>query len=508
MRHETTLSEARHLRLAFEELGVTFIKLGQILSTRPDLLPDDYLDELGKLRDAVPPVDAVDIRAVLEAELGTSLDRCFAHFDDNPLASASIGQVHAAKLLDGTDVVVKVQKPGVPERVAEDVEVLRQLAAVAEQRSQTARRYDAEALVDEFEWQLRAELDYFREARNALRFAEQLAGNPAVLIPRIHWRYTTRMVLTMERLEGVPIHDGEGIDAAGIDRRLVAENCATILLESIFQHGFYHADPHPGNFFVQPGGAIAVVDFGMVGQISEDNRFSLVRLLDAVVHQKPDAAVDALGELGMRPRASERRTFVRDMRHMLDAYYGLDLEDISASRLYRDLTAISRRHSLPMPADLALLFKTISMNEGLERAINPSFNFLRTAEPFAREGMAELRSPLSVARRTARTTAESAILMPELPERAWRILRQAEHGEFQIRLHPEEVERAIDGLRAVLNRLAASIIGAAVTVAVAIVMLANRPPAWRIASGFFLASGPLVVGSLWSWALWSARRRE
>ncbi len=501
-------TQADHLRMAFEELGVTFIKLGQILSTRPDILPPDYIAELAKLRDAVPPVGVAAIRAVIEEELAASIDELFAQFDDTPLASASIGQVHAARLHDGTEVVVKVQKPGVPEQIEIDLAVLRQLAGQAVRRSETARRYDAVALVDEFAWTLRAELDYVREGRNAERFAEQFRDDDSVHVPAVHWRSCTRSVLTMGRVGGIRIGDVEALAAAGIDRHALAERSARIVLESVFRHGFYHADPHPGNFFVQPDGSIAVLDFGMMGRVGDQERAVMVRLLMAGVRESADAIVDGFADLGVRPPPDARAAFERDVQHVLDAYYGRELGDISVSRFVDDITTVARRHALRLPAQMALLLKTVAMNEGVGRSLDPSFKLLTVAEPFARDAMRGVYSPLTFARRAARSTAESASLALELPTRMRRILRQVEHGDFEVRVRRDEINMALDGLGAIINRLAASIVGAAIAIVVAIVLLVYHPPAWRVAAGVAMFAGPLVVGGLWSWAMFSSRRRE
>lgn len=507
-RRDQPYTEAEHLRLALEELGVTFIKLGQILSTRPDILPPEYIEELAKLRDSVPAVEVAAIRATIEEELAAPISELFAEFDDEPLASASIGQVHAARLRDGTEVVVKVQKPGVPERVEADLAVLRQMAEGAERRSETARRYGARALVEEFAWQLRSELDYVREGRNAERFADQFRDNRALHVPTVHWRHTTRAVLTMERVGGIRIGDVDALAAAGIDRHSLAEQSARIVFESVFRHGFYHADPHPGNFFVQPGGRIAVLDFGMMGRVPDEMRMAMVHLLMAAVGQHTEQVVDSLAEFGVRPPPDAREAFVRDVQHVLDAYYGLDLGEISAARFIDDLTAIARRHSLRLPASLSLLLKTIAMNEGVGRALDPSFNLVSVAEPFARDAIGELRSPVAFAKRATRSAIDSAALAVELPERARRILRQVEGGDFEVRLRRDEIDAALDGFGAIINRLAAAIVGAAVAVAVAIVMLAYHPPAWRVVAAVFLFAGPIAVGALWSWAMFSARRRD
>ncbi|HLB24561.1 MAG TPA: AarF/UbiB family protein, partial [Dehalococcoidia bacterium] len=254
---------AAHVRLVLEELGTTAIKLGQVLSARPDLLPADYVAELEKLRDRVPPVDAGAIIEIVERELGAPLDSVFATFEREPLAAASIGQVHGATLLDGTRVAVKVRKPGVAEAVAIDLAILADLAKRAVRAEIFPQGYDLEALVDEFGWTLRAELDYVREGHNADRLREILAEDARIIVPRIHWEHTTGAVLCMDRIDGTPISRVDDLRASGIDLPALALANAGMLMKEVFQAGFFHADPHPGNFLVLPDGRTAVLDFGM-----------------------------------------------------------------------------------------------------------------------------------------------------------------------------------------------------------------------------------------------------
>ncbi len=272
-------STPEHLRLALEELGPTYIKLGQVLSTRPDLLPDNYRQELVALQDDAKPVAATQISEVIHCELGGPPSEVFASFELKPLASASLGQAHAATLRDGTEVVVKVRRPHVVEQVAEDLETLRNLAARASRRSDLAADYDLVGIAEEFAHTLRAELDYLQEGRNAERFAANFLNDPTVRVPRIYWETTTSRVLTLERMHGIKVNDVAALDAAGIDRAALASRAARIATQMIFQDGFFHADPHPGNLFVENDGGIALIDFGMVGEVDEQLRDRLGALL-------------------------------------------------------------------------------------------------------------------------------------------------------------------------------------------------------------------------------------
>jgi ubiquinone biosynthesis protein len=291
---EEPYTQPEHLRLALEQLGATFVKLGQILSTRSDLLDSAYQVELAKLQDAAPPVPGEAIRELVTRELGRDPAIAFASFEIVPLAAASIGQAHAATLHDGTEVVVKVRRPGVVEQVEEDLEILRNLAAHASRRWQAAADYDIVGLADEFAQTLRAELDYLREGRNAERFAANFAQDDEVHIPRVFWDTTTTRVLTLERIRGVKVDDTEALDEAGIDRRALAELATRVTAQMVFEDGFFHADPHPGNFFVESHGQLGIIDFGMVGEVDERLRDQLGALLVALARTDTDPITDAV----------------------------------------------------------------------------------------------------------------------------------------------------------------------------------------------------------------------
>jgi len=295
-----------HLRLALEELGTTFIKLGQILSTRADLLPPEYLVELTKLQDSAAPVAFEEIREVVVTELGHPIEHVFAHFESVPLAAASIGQAHAATLEDGTEVVVKVRRPGVVEQVNEDLEILKELAATASRHWSFAEHYDLTGLVEEFSQTLRRELDYIREAHSAERFAVNFASDPHIHVPRVFWEATTSRVLTLERIRGIKINDLKALDEQGTDRRWLADYATNVVLKMVCEDGFFHADPHPGNFFIEPSGTIGLIDFGMVGIIDERTQELLAELLITINHQDADRLVDVFFDLGVTRKRIDR----------------------------------------------------------------------------------------------------------------------------------------------------------------------------------------------------------
>lgn len=375
-RRAVPYTRPEHVRLALEDLGATFVKLGQIASTRGDLLPPAYQAELARLQDAASPEPWETIRPVLEAELGDSLEDVFVTIDPAPVASASIGQAHAATLADNTEVIVKVRRPGVVQLVEIDLDLLTRAARRIGRRLDPAGRWDLPTIAAEFAATLRAELDYRREAANAQRFAAQFANRLDVRIPRVFPAASTSRVLTLERLRGLKLDDLDGLDAAGIDRAALADRAARLLLEMIYTNGFFHADPHPGNFFVQPDGAIGLIDFGMVGEIVPEQRAWLTGLLFALARRDPDAMVESFLAMGTAPPDVNRGRLQADLVAVVSAAVDRPLGEVSVGRLLEDLLAMMRRHRLRLPAALALLAKTITMAEGMGAHLDPSFRLL------------------------------------------------------------------------------------------------------------------------------------
>jgi ubiquinone biosynthesis protein len=372
-----------HLRRAFEELGPTFIKLGQVLSTRPDLVPPEYESALAVLQDAAPTVPTADIVGAVESALGQPLRQMFSVFEAVPVAAASIGQVHSARLADGTDVVVKVRRPGVVQQVQVDLELLNRLAEAASRRSSIARRYDPVGLANEFGATLLAELDYPREGRNAELVAASFADNERVHVPRVLWDLTGDGVITEERIRGIKIDDLRALDATGLDRAKIAQTLADAYLSMVFVHGFFHADPHPGNVFVEMDGRVAFVDFGMVGSVTTRTGCGLAKMLLALVAADPAKMADGLLRLGIACHDVNRTAFERDLARFLEQYSRLPLEQLHLSPLIADVMSVVRAHRLRLPSDLALLLKTVMMCEGVAAQLNPAFELIPLLIPYA-----------------------------------------------------------------------------------------------------------------------------
>lgn len=414
-RREEPYTRPEHIRMALEDLGATFVKLGQILSTRPDLMTPDYQAELSKLQDAVPPVSYEQIAAALEAELGAPPEEVFAAFESRSLAAASIGQAHAATLEDGAEVIVKVRRPGVVEQVEEDLAILQSLVVRASRRWEVAENYDVVALAGEFAETLRMELDYVREGRSAERFAENFAEDPKVRIPKVFWETSTARVLTLERLRGIKVNDVAALDAAGIDRKELAGRAVRVTLDMVFEHGFFHADPHPGNFFVEPDGTLGIIDFGMVGTVDERAQEQLAKLLVAITSQDTDRLVDAVLELGVARGRVNRASLRQDLERLTSSYYGRSLGEIPLGALLEEAFSVLRRHRLRLPPNLLLLLKMTVMNEGMGTRLDPDFHLVTVIAPYAERLILRQYSPARIARQLSRTGLEAAQLGVELP---------------------------------------------------------------------------------------------
>jgi ubiquinone biosynthesis protein len=494
---------AEHLRLALEELGPTFIKLGQLLSTRPDLIPPDYIAELRYLQDDVRPVPWAEIKPLIEAELGQPISRCFATFETTPLAAASLAQVHAATLFNGRQVVAKVQRPQLESTIDTDLEILYDLARLAQQRTALGNLLDLVAVVDEFAITLRAELDFYREGQNAERFQEAFADDPAVYLPTIHWEYTTRRLLVMERLYGIKIDDVQALDAAEHDRHQIALDCARIIIHEVFEEGFFHADPHPGNYLVMSGGVIGAMDFGKVGYLAARDRGDLSRLYVATVQLDAAAVVDQLVQMGIADHHIDRPALERDVQRFLRRFAGLPLRDLQMREVIEALMNLAFRHHMRLPSNWWLLMNTLGMMEGLGRTLDPDFDMFAVSEPYVRRFQRRMVLPTEWGPAAMRSAVDWATLLQRFPRQTARLLDQMGHEGLNVQVHLPEMSDAAKRLDRMTNRLALSILAAAFVIALAwlVPQLDLQAPwlAWLIFGAFGLAN---LLGIWLLWKIW------
>jgi ubiquinone biosynthesis protein len=493
-RHLTRPERVRH---AFEELGPTFIKLGQILSTRADILPPEYITELAKLQDQAPPVDSDVIEKIIVKELGRPIKEVFATFDPEPVAAASIGQAHAATLPDGVEVIIKVRRPGVVEQIEEDLEILQHLAITASRRWDLAKHYDLPRLVQEFAQTLRSELDYIREGRNAERFAVTCANEPfSIHIPRIYWETTTDRVLTLERIRGIKINDLAALDAAGIDRPALAERAAHIILKMILEDGYYHADPHPGNFFIEPGGRIGLIDYGMVGIVDARTQEQLVDIFLAITNQDTERLVDTMLMLGFSSQQVDRTQLERDLEHLLAQYYGKSFGEIDIGAVLTEALAIVQRHHLLLPSNLALLIKTLLMDEALGTMLDPAFNMTAMLVPYSKQLVQRQYSVDYWWRNLSRAGVDAARLGLELPQQIRRLMSELESGNFEVGVKADTLKPIINDVKQMVNRIVLGIIAAAFIIGVAILLVF-----YHTVIGLWWVGALFVIGFVLSFVL-------
>jgi ubiquinone biosynthesis protein len=495
-------TQPEQLRMALEELGPTFMKLGQMLAIHADLLPPEYQHEFAKLQDAAPTIPIESVREMITAELTQPLEHSFATFDATPLAAASIGQAHLATLQDGTEVVVKVRRPGAAEQIDEDLKLLHSLASTASHRWEIAKQYDVVGIVQEFDQSLRAELDYLHEGHNAERFARNFVGESTVQIPRVFWETTTSRVLTQERIHGIKVTDIAALDAAGIDRTALSKRGAEIFLKMVFVDGFFHADLHPGNLFIEEGGHIGLIDFGMAGSVDEHTRGDFGLLLSGLVSQNGDRLVDALLELGKSQQPVDRTALRRDLEPLISQFADQPLSAISLGPLLTDVFSIVRRYYLVLPSNLVLVLKTTVMTEGMVVQLDPSFNFVEALTPFVERLMLQQNSPTAWVRRLGKTIPDLAWFATEFPQHLRRLLGELERGSLKIGIQPTGLDPLFKRAERIANRIVLGVIFAAFIVGLAMLTSAYRPGVpgvWEVvlAVGFTLA-GVLALYLVWS----------
>jgi ubiquinone biosynthesis protein len=467
-------TKPQRMRLALEEMGTTFVKLGQILSTRADLVPPDYLNELVKLQNALKPLPASLIKGVIVEELGRPIEAIFACFEDDPIGVASIGQVQSATLRDGTDVVVKVQKPGVQQQVDEDMEILHQLAASASQSWEGARQYDLNGVVQETSETLKAEMDYVREGHSAEYFANFFASDRLVHVPRIFWDYATQKVVTMERIRGIGILDNEALKKAHYDLKDLAKRACNLWLRMIFEGIAFHADPHPGNLFVEDGGRLGLVDFGMIGLVDDEVRDYLIKTVKAILDRDVDLLIDALVDLGALGKDTSRDSLRADLKHIMSHYPKLTVVELQGSSNLGELLATLRRNHVQLPSNTFLVLKTVAMAHSLGIHLDPDFDIVPLLEEHIKKVIDKTRSFGAVVRELPGTIADLASFGAALPERVTRLIKSVERGEIEVRTNVSGIEVHLEHIERIINRVVLGIVLAAVVIGLAVVYLATQ----------------------------------
>jgi len=469
------LEQPERVRRALEEMGPTFIKLGQILATRMDLFSPEWIAEFEKLQDRVPSVPFAQIRQQLQEDLGATPEEVFAELIPEPLAAASIAQVHRAHLQDGDEVIVKVRRPGIRPIVEADLRLLQRLAKIVEAESPEMSRLRPREVVRQFTLSLRRELDLAAECRNAERIASNFTAHPEIVIPKVYWEWTGERVNVQKAISGIPGRDLEAVNQAGLDRKILAQHGAQAVLKMILEDGFFHADPHPGNVFYLPENRIAFIDFGMVGRLSFDRRTQVVDLLHGLVETEVDSVVEIL--LDWTGGAEiDRDSLKLEIDGLIDQYHGAPLKELNISTMLSDLTTLLRDYHLALPPDLTLLIKALISLEGMGRQLDPEFDIVTEVSPFLRRAMLARYAPDALARRGWRAVTSGLDILTSLPQDLRQLLRSARSGKLQVHVDVTRLQRFGDQLDRAISRLTMGIVIAALIIGSSIVMTVEHGP--------------------------------
>lgn len=484
---ETPLARAtrgRRLREMLEELGPTFVKFGQLLSTRPDVVPPDIIAELRKLQDEARPEPFESIRQVVEEDLGLTLEQAFEYFDPEPIGSASVGQVHVARLPGGREVVVKVQRPGASDTLNADITLLYQLARMGKDRVKRLSFIDLEGLVDEFARTVRQELDYKNEARNDEAVRRNFAGNEHVRVPQVHWRQTTGRVLTQDRINGPTLAHADLSVMSAEERRTLASRIAETWMQMVFGDGIFHADPHPANIIVLGPDEIGLIDFGMVGLLSQDDRESAIRLFTDVLGQNTERLPRDLRALGIRYPKELEDEFARRLQDMMGRYVGMSMDELDVREILHELFGVIYELDITLPSRWILLDKALATLAGVALEISPKFNVFETATPYARKLAFARYSPERIAGKVQDDLGRYASALLEYPIQIGELLEEFKDGEVHVAIDLEELKDASDKALTAANRMAIAMVAAAVILASGII-------------GTFVQEGPQIFGLAW-----------
>ncbi|MGX2959000.1 ABC1 kinase family protein [Peribacillus sp. JNUCC 23] len=448
----------QRIRTFLEDLGPTFIKLGQIASTRRDIIPEHIIVELEKLQDRVPPFSFEQVHSIIENELGDQLDRLFAEFNETPLATASIGQVHWARLHTGEEIAIKVQRPNIRPIIETDIEILEDLARLMESRLSWAKRYRLYEMIEEFSKALQAELDYHVEGNNSEKIANQFNNQANIRIPDIYWDFSTKKVLTMEYIKGTKISQLKELDLLGYDRKIIAKRVTNSMLHQILIEGFFHGDPHPGNMMVLPDEVVVFMDFGMVGRLTSDMKYQLASLVISLKRGDTSGIIKAISKMGILPDQINMSLLRADVDELKDKYYHLPLSQISLGEAVNDLFTVSFYHQIQIPADMTMLGKALLTVEGVVADLDPDFNMVQAAEPFGQRLLLDRYHPKKIVKNTWNQLIEYTEIITELPKNIKDFSDTLKKGKFRLEITMPDIHLLLEKLDRISNRLSFSIV--------------------------------------------------
>jgi ubiquinone biosynthesis protein len=497
----------QHLREMLDELGPTFVKFGQLLSTRPDILPPDIIAELRGLQDDVRPFPFAEVEQVVQEDLGLTLDKLFVNFDDKPVAAASIGQVHRATLPNGKAVAVKVQRPGAPRRIEADLALLYQAARIVKERVRALDFIDARQLVDEFARAIRQELDYRLEARNADSFHRNFAGHPHVRVPRVYWSYTRSRVLTLEWLDGVQVADIDPAEWSLEERRDLTYLMTETWMTMIFRHGFFHGDPHPANVLVLGrADQIGLVDFGLVGKLTDDDMTKLTRLFIDAASENIDGLPRRLGDLGVRYPKEREEEFLAELRELYYRYYGASLAEIDPLQVIREAFNLIYSMNLQLPTRYLLLDKAIATLGSVGVDLYPDFNVFEVAQPYARSLMLERFGPKRLASRARKESLRLAQVVTEMPFQVHDVLEEFRDGQIEVGFVHKGLDDLLNRLDVVFNRLVVAMIVAGGLIGSSLIGIFAKTGPHLLGINIISVVGFALSGLLGVWLLWGVVR--
>ncbi|MBT9551472.1 MAG: phosphotransferase [Hydrogenophaga sp.] len=486
------------LRLTLEELGPTFVKLGQILAGRADLFGPDYIAEFEKLHSNVPALPLEQLRPQLREDLGGEPEDVFARFDVEPLAAASIAQVHRAQLHDGREVIVKIRRPGITDIIEADLRLLARLAALAEAELPALKPYRPQQLVRELARSLQRELDLASECRSAERIAANMVALPWIVVPKVHWAHTKERVNVQDFVGGIAGHDLARLDTEGLDRNLLAKRGAQAVLKMIVEDGFFHADPHPGNVFYLDGNRIAFIDFGMVGRLSAHRREELLQLLLGLVERNPQTVADVLLDWTGDDHGLNLSLLETEIETFVDQYHGAPLAELNLGQMLADVTTILREHHLGLPSDMALLIKAFITLEGMGRGLDPGFHMTSEALPLLKKVVRARYEPKVVAGRAWQTLRRTLAVAEQLPHDVSRLLRNARRGKVHVGIDIAHLKRVGDQIDRAANRLTMALVIAALIIGSSIVMtVQGGPTLFGLPAFGFIGFASAFAGGLW-----------
>ena len=499
-------ARGRHLRDMLDELGPTFVKFGQLLSTRPDVVPPDIVAELRSLQDDVRPFPFADVEQTIREDLGQPIERLFTEFDATPLAAASIGQVHRATLPNGRDVVVKVQRPNAPKQIEADLSLLYQAARLAKERIRALDFIDTNDIVDEFARSIRQELDYRMEGRHADAFHKDFAGHPHVAIPRVYWTYTRSRVLTLERLDGVQLGDLDFEHWSPDQRRKLAYLMTETWMTMIFRNGYFHGDPHPANILVLAPDRIGLVDFGLTGKLTDDDMSKLTRLFIDAASENIEMLPKRLADLGVRYPKEREEQFVGELREMYYRYYGATLQEIDPIQVIREAFTLIYTMNLRLPTRFVMLDKAIATLGSVGVELYPDFNVFEVAKPYARDLMLERFTPRRIAARARRETFKLSMIAADLPHQIHDTLEQVRDGQIEVGFVHKGLDDLLHKLDTLFNRLVIALVVTGGLIGSSLIGIFAKTGPHILGLHVVAAFGFFLSAVLGVWLLWGVVR--